>query len=517
MELGCPAPDQDFQRRHQWAGHVKKYHWKTWTCKLGCNQTFVSVQEMKRHLEQKHPETTDLTRLVNLLSMCESPKSEDEPADCPLCGERQPSFKQYQRHVGRHQEDLALFALPHLPGEDDKKNEESDFESVDQEDLGSEMRDELEKASSYVTRLSDESGDEAPDASERRIRYPRGQVFDTVNPTVELDDSGLLLPNCRPWKCPVPTCGSNSYGWFTEEERDRHYHLWHSRTSAIYKCMFKPCPYKSKRETNCLHHMEEAHGWFYIRPEKSNRALFDTGVDTTIKHPIKPLEITSAEKPFAHEPGRDLIMPRRIETIIPIEDRESFDTDNVDVLHLRYKGSLHTFKFTLHDIRDGKLRVSEVRELATDMADVPESFRHLVELSCKDTKLLIDGTPIQNYGVSNGDTIKVKAPQFRKLGQFGGLASDDPVLDNGHGTGGNMGFEGKAERDERRAEFASELRQRAMVESCGITKPPGSSSPQDVREETDGKMNNIRKRTKTGCLSKSINLPIESVTYTHQY
>ncbi|VTT55264.1 unnamed protein product [Fusarium fujikuroi] len=502
VELGCPAPDQDFQRRHQWASHVKKYHWKTWTCKLGCNETFNSSQDMKRHLAQKHSESTELTHLVNLLTMCESPKSEDEPTNCPLCGERQSSFKQYQRHVGRHQEDLALFALPRLPGEDDEKKDESVFESVEQDDLGSEIRDGLEKASSYVTRLSDESGDEATDAPERNTRYAQGEVFDTVNPMVEFDDSGLLLPNCRPWKCPVLTCEYHSYGWFAEEERDRHYRDEHSKTPAIYKCMFKPCPYKSKRETNCMHHMEEAHGWTYIRPEKNYRvAIIDTGVDTAIEQPRKPLDIASADAVFAHEPGRDLITHRRIETIAPIENRESFDPDNVDVLHLRHNESLYTFKFPRHDIRDGKLRVSKVRELAAGMINVPESFRRLVELSCNDTKLMIDGTPIRSYGVSRGDTIQVQAPQFRKSGPFSGSASDDPVLDNGHGTEGNMGFEGKAERDARRAEFSSELRQRAMVEAGGDQEAIASSNPQSVREETDRKMHQIRKRTKTGCIT----------------
>ncbi|QGI78363.1 hypothetical protein CEK25_005092 [Fusarium fujikuroi] len=502
VELGCPAPDQDFQRRHQWASHVKKYHWKTWACKLGCNETFVSIQDMKRHLAQRHSETMELTRPFSLLSMCERPKLENESADCPLCGEKQSSFKQFQRHVGRHQEDLALFALPHLPGGEDDKNEESGSESEADEDMEPEIRDELEQASSYITRLSDGSVEEATDVSERSIRFAQGEVFDTVNPMVEFDDSGLLLPNCRPWKCPVLTCEYHSYGWFAEEERDRHYRDEHSKTPAIYKCMFKPCPYKSKRETNCMHHMEEAHGWTYIRPEKNYRvAIIDTGVDTAIEQPRKPLDIASADAVFAHEPGRDLTTQRSIEMLAPIENRESFDLANVDVLHLRHKESSYTFKFPRHDIRDGRLRVSKVRELAAGMTYVPESFRHLVELSCKDTKLLIDGTPIRNYGVSRGDTINVEAPQFRKSGLLIRSASDDLVLDNGHSTEENMGIEGKAERDERRAEFSSELRQRATVESGGDQKAPASSNPQDVREETNRNMRKIRKKTKTGCLT----------------
>lgn len=44
-------------------------------------------------------------------------------------------------------------------------------------------------------------------------------------------------------------------------------------------------------------------------------------------------------------------------------------------------------------------------------------------------------------------------------------------------------------------------------------KAPANSNQQDEsREETDRKRNNIRKRTKTGCLSELIDLPLVSVT-----
>ncbi|KAH7202523.1 hypothetical protein BKA60DRAFT_657595 [Fusarium oxysporum] len=399
VELGCPAPDQDFQRRHQWAGHVKKHHWRTWACKLGCGTTFESSKDMKRHLAQRHSEAAEGTHLDSLLTICEKPKPENEPADCPLCGERQSSFKQYQRHVGRHQEDLALFALPHLPGEEDENNDESDSESVGKQEVESELRDELEKASSYVTRLSDESGDEAADVSERSLRYARGGGFAPVDAIDEIvDGSGLSLPNSLPWKCPVSTCQHHYYGWFTEEERDCHYRDKHSEPPAMYECMFKP---------------------------------------------FIPVENTS----------------------------ESFSPANFDILYLHHKKFIYTFEFPQHDIRDGKLRVSMIRELAAGMTHVPVSFRHLVELSCKETKLLIDGTPIRNYGISSGDTIKVEAPQFTGGHTFGGSPSNDLWLGKIQHVKGNMELEGKEERDKRRAEFSRELTQRVMAE-FGSDKVP---------------------------------------------
>ncbi|RBR04849.1 hypothetical protein FVER53590_03599 [Fusarium verticillioides] len=500
VELGCPAPDQDFQRRHQWAGHVKKHHWKTWACKFGCNEIFVSLQDVKRHLVQKHSETTELTHLTSLLTMCERTKSENEPTDCPLCGERQFSFKQYQRHVGRHQEDLALFALPHLPGEKDDRIEESDSESEGKEEVESEVQDESEYR--FLTMNGDV------------WHNPRIDAMDSSDANKVTNGVEVRLP--IRWKCPVLSCQYHENGLFTEEQRDHHYREKHSETPVMYECTFKLCTYKSKRETNCMQHMEKAHGWTHIHQQGNDRmrvAVLDTGIDTTVVQPKESLDPDSAD-----EHVKDPVTHHRIEMIAPIENRESFDPANVDVLHLRHKESLYTFKFSRHDIRDGKLRVYNIRELAAGMTHVPESFRHLVELSCKDVKLLIDGTPIRNYGVSRGDTIKVEAPQFRNFIPFSAPAGDDSVLDNGRGTEENMEFEGKAERDERRAEFSSELRQRAMVGAFGYQEAPASSNQQgELREETDSKRNDVRKRTKTGCLSKSIGVPIGSMTQEQRY
>jgi hypothetical protein len=113
------------------------------------------------------------------------------------------------------------------------------------------------------------------------------------------------------------------------------------------------------------------------------------------------------------------------------------------------------------------------------------AFRHLVELSFNETQLLIDATPIRNYGISTDDIIKVESPQFRKPDQSGGSPNKakDPWLDNGHGTEGNKELEGKVERDKHRAEFSRELRQRAMMESSSAQVPvPETLSDLETRD-----------------------------------
>ncbi|KAI9792118.1 MAG: copper-binding transcription factor [Piccolia ochrophora] len=69
----------------------------------------------------------------------------------------------------------------------------------------------------------------------------------------------------RPWKCLDPDCKYHEYGWPTEKERDRHFNDKHSEAPALYECLYPPCIYKSKRESNCKQHMEKTHGWLYVQ------------------------------------------------------------------------------------------------------------------------------------------------------------------------------------------------------------------------------------------------------------
>ena len=45
----------------------------------------------------------------------------------------------------------------------------------------------------------------------------------------------------------------------------------HSSAPAMFKCQFRPCPYESKRESNCKQHMEKAHDWTYVRSKNNGK------------------------------------------------------------------------------------------------------------------------------------------------------------------------------------------------------------------------------------------------------
>ncbi|KAL2018931.1 hypothetical protein VTK56DRAFT_10225 [Thermocarpiscus australiensis] len=93
----------------------------------------------------------------------------------------------------------------------------------------------------------------------------------------------------RPWKCPVPTCKYHEYGWPTEKEMDRHHNDKHASSPPMFECLYKPCPYKSKRESNCKQHMEKAHGWTYVRT-KTNGKKSGSSVAGASVHPTPQLQ-----------------------------------------------------------------------------------------------------------------------------------------------------------------------------------------------------------------------------------
>ena len=76
----------------------------------------------------------------------------------------------------------------------------------------------------------------------------------------------------RPWKCSDGGCKYHEYGFPTEKERDRHFGDKHSSTPSKFRCQYHPCPYESKRESNCKQHMEKAHGWVYVRSKNNGKA-----------------------------------------------------------------------------------------------------------------------------------------------------------------------------------------------------------------------------------------------------
>lgn len=93
--------------------------------------------------------------------------------------------------------------------------------------------------------------------------------------------------HCRPWKCTEESCKYFELGWPTEKERDRHVHDKHTFPQPQFKCLYPPCAYASKRESNCKHHMECAHGWKYVRSKRDGQKMAtSSSIDRTSGTPV---------------------------------------------------------------------------------------------------------------------------------------------------------------------------------------------------------------------------------------
>ncbi|KAJ6258677.1 Zinc finger transcription factor [Drechslerella dactyloides] len=109
----------------------------------------------------------------------------------------------------------------------------------------------------------------------------------------------------RPHKCSEPTCLYHEKGFPTEKERDRHETDRHSESPQMWYCEFPPCPYKSKRESNCKQHMEKQHDYHYERSKHNPRNPNGNAVKTSQQQnarknsdgSVKPINVSG--KPMA--------------------------------------------------------------------------------------------------------------------------------------------------------------------------------------------------------------------------
>jgi hypothetical protein len=128
----CPTNHTMFATRHEWFNHELHSHRREWFCSL-CKQTFKTKDACKHHMEQRHLGGLMENQLSALVDICERPVEVIPAAACPLCdwdtiwrdrravAEQAPflgtinvTAKAFRAHVGRHLEQLALFALPKI-------------------------------------------------------------------------------------------------------------------------------------------------------------------------------------------------------------------------------------------------------------------------------------------------------------------------------------------------------------------------------------------------------------------
>lgn len=119
----CPSADKLYPNRHDWIYHEMQMHRRQWTCQE-CQLTVKSLEEMATHLEISHASSRTETQRIVALGLYEQPIDETAPAECPLCYTKSP-LKLMLEHLGRHLEELSLFALPKPIEDDDQEHDKA--------------------------------------------------------------------------------------------------------------------------------------------------------------------------------------------------------------------------------------------------------------------------------------------------------------------------------------------------------------------------------------------------------
>lgn len=77
----------------------------------GCSRDFNTEADVANHVSQTHMMKLSQEELEKYLSSCESGLDRETLEHCSLCLEKNFRLPELQKHLGKHQEQLALFAL----------------------------------------------------------------------------------------------------------------------------------------------------------------------------------------------------------------------------------------------------------------------------------------------------------------------------------------------------------------------------------------------------------------------
>ncbi|KAI0968124.1 hypothetical protein F4678DRAFT_203264 [Xylaria arbuscula] len=271
LELDCLTSEQQYARRHEWLNHLSQKHWRIFECPYSCQGAdFDSRGRLERHLRHSHSGLSAQGDLGMIFHLCERPKPWPEEVECPLCKQALYSRREYARHVGRHQTELALFALPGIRGDDGDEDDSDDvtqhfnngeFPAEDDSDSEkSELSDDLEPENDLEIQsaLTDDPGQpSAANEDEQDFRCATcGQTFDALHKLVHHSRY-----HDRTHECTFEGC-DKKFG--TKTHLDRHINDRHLKRKA-YHCTESSCAWfkggKSfPRKDNWRRHMVKKHG-----------------------------------------------------------------------------------------------------------------------------------------------------------------------------------------------------------------------------------------------------------------
>ncbi|KAF2016663.1 hypothetical protein BU24DRAFT_423040 [Aaosphaeria arxii CBS 175.79] len=107
----CTTADRLYDSRHAWFQHELEAHRTAWQCVEGCEKLFNNEPDFDSHVKDTHPEISGDQMMFALKRTATRSAKLADITICSLCG-KEMTLRALQKHLGHHQEQLALFALP---------------------------------------------------------------------------------------------------------------------------------------------------------------------------------------------------------------------------------------------------------------------------------------------------------------------------------------------------------------------------------------------------------------------
>ena len=111
---GCSEANTLYERRRDWIAHELQSHRNEWCCNASGHQPYDNRNDFKDHMIREHSGSFKMDGLDALTDMVARP-AVNMKSSCPLNCSEKPSnltIDRLERHLGRHLEVIATFALP---------------------------------------------------------------------------------------------------------------------------------------------------------------------------------------------------------------------------------------------------------------------------------------------------------------------------------------------------------------------------------------------------------------------
>ncbi|KAH8424891.1 uncharacterized protein LDX57_002636 [Aspergillus melleus] len=121
-----------FTKRHEWFDHELNQHRKRWHCIICSEFTYTSRNELTTHIQRQHGVVVTAVQIPLIADAGGRTQTYFGEGQCPLCNDWKPILSRhnnnapaFRRHLGKHLEQLALFALPRLAQDESTEGDDS--------------------------------------------------------------------------------------------------------------------------------------------------------------------------------------------------------------------------------------------------------------------------------------------------------------------------------------------------------------------------------------------------------